>query len=84
MRILRDLNNGRLFSHALVVLQVTSHRFPGYCLARGDSFPGLAFGTFTHLLFNCMWNEPRTLFWPLLGRRFPSAGTGSNPFSMSY
>ena len=30
----------------------------------------LSFGTFTHLILDQMWLEPRTLLWPLYGLQF--------------
>jgi membrane-bound metal-dependent hydrolase YbcI (DUF457 family) len=66
------IGNGRIFSHTLLFLSlciiigalVFWHWRRTWALV-------LAFGTFTHLIFDSMWNRPQTLFWPLLGAAFP-------------
>ena len=64
--------NGRIFCHTLLFLLVIS--LAGiflYRRSRKNWLLVLAFGTFTHLIFDRMWLIPRTLFWPLYGWAFP-------------
>jgi membrane-bound metal-dependent hydrolase YbcI (DUF457 family) len=60
--ILLPLDNGRVFGHTLLfllVLLLAGSRYRGFLF--------LAFGSLFHLLEDEMWNEPVTVFWPLLG-----------------
>jgi inner membrane protein len=70
--ILRDtFSNGRIFSHSLLFLVLISAAgFYLYKRHRQVWMLPLAIGTFTHLVFDEMWNAPATLFWPLLGFTF--------------
>jgi hypothetical protein len=63
--ILLPLNNGRVFGHTLLFVLIF--------LLIGLKYRevSLAFASFLHLLEDEMWNEPSTLFWPLLGS-FPA------------
>ncbi|MBE8539355.1 metal-dependent hydrolase [Geoglobus acetivorans] len=56
------LNNGRVFAHTLLFI-LTLHLIG--LKYRGFLF--LSFASFLHLIEDEMWNEPETLFWPLLG-----------------
>lgn len=64
------LNNGRLISHTLIFLLILS--LAGYLLYRRGHLwlLTLAVGTFGHLVFDQMWQSPKTLFWPLFGFNF--------------
>jgi membrane-bound metal-dependent hydrolase YbcI (DUF457 family) len=73
MFFLRDtFGNGRIFCHTLVfALLITLAGFYIYRRHGKMWLLILAFGTFTHLLLDEMWLEPRTLLWPLYGYIFP-------------
>ena len=64
-------NNGRIYCHTLAfTLLITLAGFY-ICRRHGKTWLlTLAFGSFTHLLFDKMWLEPQTLFWPLYGFTF--------------
>lgn len=65
-------SNGRIFSHTLAFLALIT--FLGlivYALTKKSWGLLVAFGVFMHLVLDQMWLEPRTLFWPLYGLRFP-------------
>lgn len=70
------IGNGRIFSHTLIFLLLV-------CVVGAMVFWRwrrtwglvLAFGTFTHLVLDTMWNRPQTLFWPFLGTAFPKQDT---------
>jgi inner membrane protein len=69
-------HNGRIFSHTLLFLLVLA--VAGIVVqwrAKKSWLLVVAFGVFTHLLFDAAWNEPRTLLWPLLGSSFPQIQT---------
>jgi inner membrane protein len=69
-----EISNGRLFTHSLVIVGVISiwlffmaklkygHRFKMFFYISPIWF---------HLLLDRMWEEPRTLFWPIFGMSFP-------------
>jgi hypothetical protein len=64
-------SNGRIFCHTLLFLIVIT--CAGFCLYgwhRRTWLLVLSFGTFTHLVLDQMWLEPRTLLWPLYGFAF--------------
>lgn len=64
-------SNGRIFCHTLLFLLIIT--LTGLYLYRSYGkvwLPVLSFGTFTHLIFDQMWLEPRTLLWPLYGFAF--------------
>jgi inner membrane protein len=69
---LRDtFSSGRIFGHTLVFLLLIS--LAGLFLYRRAGrtwLLALAFGTATHLLFDQMWDVPRTLLWPAYGVTF--------------
>jgi len=63
--------NGRIFAHTLFLLVLITAA--GYYLYRRRKqlwLLTLAAGTFTHLVFDEMWQVPGTLFWPLMGFHF--------------
>lgn len=68
------LNNGRIFCHTLLFvllltltgLKIKKHR---------RILLSLSLGSFLHLLLDQMWRVPETLFWPLMGLRFPVENT---------
>jgi len=65
-------SNGRIFSHTLAFLALIT--FLGlivYVLTKKSWGLLVAFGVFMHLVLDQMWLEPRTLYWPLYGLRFP-------------
>jgi len=70
--LLRDtLSSGRIFGHTLLFLIIIS--VAGILLyqrRRKNWLLVLSFGTFTHLIFDQMWLDLHTLFWPLLGWNF--------------
>lgn len=64
-------SNGRIFSHTLLFLIITA--LAGLVVHHyyRKLWPlALAFGTFTHLIFDYMWLEHKTLLWPLYGFAF--------------
>lgn len=64
-------SNGRIFSHTLLFFILVT--IIGTYLFRTSGkrwFLAIAFGIFTHLLFDQIWNIPKTLFWPLYGFAF--------------
>lgn len=64
-------SNGRIFCHTLPFLILIS--ILGFYLYRSREktwLLALSFGTFTHLIFDQMWLQPQTLFWPLYGFAF--------------
>lgn len=70
--IFRDtFSEGRIFSHTLVFLLLVS-LIGLFVYRRNKNTWGLAlaFGTLTHLLFDEMWQNPGTLFWPAFGFGF--------------
>jgi len=65
-------NSGRIFAHTLLFLiLLIAIGAILYTLLKKTWMLVLSFGTFTHLVLDRMWNDPRTLFWPLLGVGFP-------------
>lgn len=65
------LGNGRIFSHTLLFLLLVGV-IGSLVFWRWRRTWGLvlAFGTLMHLLFDSMWNNPPTLFWPFFGETF--------------
>jgi inner membrane protein len=64
--------NGRIFSHTLLFLLVLAGA--GYYLLKAHRQSWmlvLAAGTAMHLILDQMWRIPETLFWPLMGLKFP-------------
>ena len=65
------LSNGRIFCHTLLFLILIT--LAGLYLYRSCGKAWLlvlSFGTFTHLILDQMWLEPRTILWPLYGFAF--------------
>ncbi len=64
-------SNGRIFCHTLLFLILITLVGLYLYRSRGKTWLlVLSFGTFTHLIFDWMWLEPRTLLWPLYGFAF--------------
>lgn len=64
-------SNGRIFSHTLLFFLLVS--ITGIYLFRAGGkrwLMAVAFGIFTHLVFDQIWTSPTTLFWPLYGFAF--------------
>jgi inner membrane protein len=64
-------SNGRILAHTMVFLILLV--LAGLFLHRRAGrtwLLGLAFGTATHLVFDQIWLQPRTLWWPALGLAF--------------
>ena len=67
----QTFSNGRIFSHTLLFLLLIA--LSGWFLYQRRRQIWLlifAFGTFTHLIFDRMWESPQTLLWPLRGSAF--------------
>ena len=63
---------GRIFCHTLLFLIIlTTMGIYLYKSRRKLWLLLLAFGTFTHLILDGMWLEPRTILWPIYGVTFP-------------
>jgi inner membrane protein len=64
--------NGRVFTHSLLaavlLLLIGSYL---YLNRKQTGVIAIGIGTFTHLIFDQMWQTPRILLWPTLGWRFP-------------
>ena len=64
-------SNGRIFSHTLLFFILVTIIGTYLFHARGKTWLlAIAVGTFTHLVFDQVWNIPKTLFWPLYGFAF--------------
>ena len=64
-------SSGRIIGHTLLFFILTL--LPGLYLyhnRRKIYLLSLSFGTFTHLVFDQMWHDPRALFWPIYGAAF--------------
>ena len=65
------IGNGRIYAHTLlfflflVLLSIILYR-----RFKSTWAAATAFGVFTHLIFDGMWRDPQTLFWPLQGWSF--------------
>jgi Predicted membrane-bound metal-dependent hydrolase (DUF457). len=69
----RIIGHTLLFSLSLLLVGLYMHE------KRKDiKFLALASGSFFHLMEDQMWASPRTLFWPLLGLKFPRDHMDSN------
>ena len=69
-----ELSNGRIFTHTLLFLILTT--IAGYYLYRRwgkTHLLAISLGIFTHLILDQMWLAPKTLFWPVLGPGFDRA-----------
>lgn len=66
------LENGRIIGHTLLFSLTFSLIGLYLYKKRGDlRIISLSIGSFFHLMEDQMWASPKTLFWPLLGLRFP-------------
>ena len=62
---------GRMFFHTLLFLSViTLVGLYLYISRKKTWLLVLSFGTFTHLIFDAMWQTPQTFLWPLYGFSF--------------
>ena len=62
------LSNGRIYCHTLLfLLLIAVSGWYLYQRRRKIWLLILSFGTFTHLILDRMWENPRTLLWPLYG-----------------
>ena len=70
--LFRDtFSNGRIFSHTLLFfILVTITGIYLFRAGRKSWLSVIAFGIFTHLIFDQIWNIPKTLLWPLYGFAF--------------
>ncbi len=69
-------SNSRIFSHSLLFLIVIALAgFFVYRIRGKIWLTVLSFGTFTHLVFDQMWLEQRTLLWPFYGFAFERVDT---------
>jgi len=71
--------NGRIISHTLLfVLSLLLVTLYLYEKKKDIKVLSLASGSFFHLMEDQMWATPKTLFWPLLGWKFPKSQTDFN------
>lgn len=67
----QTFENGRIYSHTLLFLILISAAGLILKLRFGQRWMlALAAGVFTHLIFDEMWMQPGTLFWPFSGWGF--------------
>lgn len=72
-----EIANGRIFTHSLIIISILSISLLNLVKIKFTrlSLPLLyLFPAFIHLLLDGLWEEPGTLFWPLLGTGFPRVG----------
>ncbi len=62
-----SLNNGRLFSHTLVFLFIFTIIF--YLIIQ-EKWWIFSFPIMTHQIFDFLWSEPKTWYWPYYGWSF--------------
>lgn len=68
------LGNGRTFAHTLFFLILITLAATYLYRLRGTTWLlAIAFGTFTHLIFDQMWRYLRTFLWPVYGFAFERA-----------
>lgn len=71
--------NGRIICHTLVfVLSLFLIGLYTHEKKKDIKVLSLASGSFFHLMEDYMWTNPRTLFWPLFGLKFPKDRTDFN------
>jgi len=61
------LDNGRIFAHGLLFLGMVAAASLVLWKWRGPLGAALVAGVVSHLVLDGMWDNPTTLFWPLLG-----------------
>lgn len=75
MMILKDeISNGRLFTHSIVIVGIFSIMLLTLMkirIRRGFNILFYITPVWLHLLLDRLWEDPPTLFWPLLGTSFP-------------
>ena len=65
------LSNGRIFGHTLLFLILLTIAGLYLYWRLSKIWPlNLSFGTLIHLIFDQMWQTPKTLLWPLFGFAF--------------
>ncbi len=67
-----SISNGRIFCHTLLFLLLIT--LGGIIVLRRSHrnwLLVLALGTFSHHILDGMWQQPRILYWPVLGLTFP-------------
>ena len=70
------LSNGRIIGHSLLFLILVTLAGLYLYRSRGTTtLLGVSFGVFTHIIFDQMWETPRTLFWPIYGVTFGREST---------
>ena len=62
-----SLDNGRIFAHSLLFLGIIAAASFAARKKYGAVAIALVAGVISHLLLDGMWDNPTTLFWPLLG-----------------
>jgi len=71
--------NGRIVGHTLLFsIFIFLMGLYLYEKRRDVRVFSLAIGSFFHLMEDQMWKTPKTLFWPLLGLRFPKDYTDNS------
>jgi len=80
-----SISNVRIFGHTLlflILITVTGLFIYRY---RGRTWLlALSFGTLTHLVFDQIWREPQTLFWPICGVVFDRIDLSAWGQNLSY
>ncbi len=67
-------NSGRIMAHTMVFLLLLCLTGLFFYRRRGRTWLlALAFGTATHLVFDQIWRQPHTLWWPAYGLAFDAA-----------
>lgn len=69
-----EVSNGRIFTHSLITVTIFSLAFLNISKIKFSkiTIPTLyVFPVFLHLVLDGLWELPGTLFWPLMGTRFP-------------
>jgi membrane-bound metal-dependent hydrolase YbcI (DUF457 family) len=69
-----EVSNGRIFTHSLITVTILSIAIVNLSKIKFSqtSIPLLyVFPVFLHLVLDGLWELPGTLFWPLMGTRFP-------------
>jgi inner membrane protein len=66
-----SIGNGRTYAHTLLFLVlITVAGLLVYRFQHRNWMLVLAAGTLTHLILDATWQNPKTLFWPVMGTEF--------------